>query len=131
MIDPEYIERRARFEYLFLDSFRRGEINVFIVLNYSPAAGGKPMLSLANRPVEGSLPIPAWLSRDKAKKFIQNPKELFQDSKVVEISHADLQAMIDNQQYNPAYHAYSISKYQLALKASPDEVDKFLSQFDD
>jgi hypothetical protein len=124
-----YIQKRKRFEELFFNYFEQGEGKVFVILDYLEE-NEKPYITFIHRMRFGSevLPIPAWLNRDKAEKFIQRTIEgVFTTSRVVEISRIELQEMIRGNQIAKGYP--SVATYHLDLQVSQEEIDRFLEAF--
>lgn len=127
------IESWLKFTDQLTHRFRSGEVNVFIIVEY-PEPNNDPIINFIHRLRFGPdiLPIPAWLSQEKAEQFIQRlsgKDDRFEKSKVLEISQAKLQAMIDKQQYASGYPR--VSTYHLDLQVNHQEVEDFLDQFND
>lgn len=128
-----YAENRLKFTNQLIHRFRNSEINVFIIVEYL-GPNSEPIINFIHRLRFGPdiLPIPAWLSQEKAEQFIQRlsgKDDGFEKNKVIEISHAKLQAMIDKQQYASDYPP--VSTYHLDLQVNQQEVESFLDQFND
>jgi hypothetical protein len=92
----------------FMSRFNEGNVSVFIVVKEG-SGDNKPMIALIHRLRFGRdiLPLPAWLSREEAERFLQsqqqNRPDLFGDSKIIEIRHTELQTMIDERRYDSSY----------------------------
>ncbi len=107
--------------------FRNDKIKVFIIVEDSET-GNSPVITLIHRMRFGStvLPIPAWLKKQDAEQTLQSWVKS-DESKVIGISHANLQAMIDNRNYD--VKCGNVISYYLDLQAEQFEIEEILHQY--
>jgi hypothetical protein len=106
------------------------EMRIFIILEHR--LDGDPIITLIQRLRLGPdiLPIPAWFNQQEAERYLQRfIKDISENSHVFEVSHTELQGMIDRRQYASGYPEFST--YHLDPQVSESEIDEFLAQFGD
>ncbi len=114
------------FRNRYMYQFRNEKVNVYIIVEYA-GLDNKPIITFIHRLRFGSniMPIPVWLSREKAecccRNFVKNS-----NCRVIEISHTELSEIINQQRYDSSYPKFWT--YHLDFQIDQEEIENFLNQ---